>query len=85
MMHIYFRFTPVGVASLIASSVAKASNLESTFVSLAMFVLVITLVVLFIIMILVPGLFFIVIRKNPFVFLYTAIRPMMSGFAPPSS
>lgn len=78
-------FTPVGVASLIASSVAKASNLESTFVSLAMFVLVITLVVLFIILILVPGLFFIVIRKNPFVFLYTAIRPMMSGFAPPSS
>lgn len=78
-------FTPVGVASLIAASVAKADNLESTFVSLAMFVLMLTLVVVFIILILVPGLYFIITRKNPFVFLYTAIRPMMSGFAPPSS
>ena len=79
------RFTPVGVASLISTSIARAVNLESTLVSLAMFVLMMLLMVLFITLLLVPTAYFLTVRKNPLVFLYTSIRPVMAGFAPASS
>ena len=75
----------MGVASLISTSIARAVNLESTLVSMAMFVLMVLLMVLSIVVLLVPSLYFLTVRRNPLFYLYTAMRPLMAGFAPASS
>ncbi|KAL5013714.1 hypothetical protein ScPMuIL_007984 [Solemya velum] len=78
-------FTPIGACSLIAASVAKVEELENAFASLGMLVLSHTVGILIINLILVPVAYFIVVRELPFRFMYNAIRPVMTAFAPPST
>lgn len=78
-------FTPIGVASLIAHAVAKETNIESTFRSLGMFVMAYVVGIVLLLIVAIPVAYFIVVRKNPFVFLYHLLRPFVTAFATASS
>ncbi|XP_050403240.2 excitatory amino acid transporter [Patella vulgata] len=78
-------FTPIGVASLIAVSIAAANQLEETFASLGYFVLTVTTGVVIHQLVFIPILYLVFMRKNPFRFIGTLAKPWLTGFAPPSS
>ncbi|KAJ8298790.1 hypothetical protein KUTeg_022850 [Tegillarca granosa] len=80
-----YRFTPIGVASLIASSIAQIKDIDTTFKSLGVFVGGYTLGIAIHQLLVIPVLWLIVMRTNPFKFLLTAFRPWITVFAPPSS
>ncbi|XP_033752395.1 excitatory amino acid transporter-like [Pecten maximus] len=77
--------TPVGVASLICVSIVQVESIEDTFRSLGMFILYYTIGILVQHFVLIPVVYFVIIRKNPFKFLLTAIRPWMATFGTASS
>ncbi|XP_021353115.1 excitatory amino acid transporter-like [Mizuhopecten yessoensis] len=77
--------TPVGVASLICVSIIRVENLEDTFRSLGMFLLTFTVGNLLQQLLLIPSIYFLALRKNPFTFLLSTARPWMTVFGPPSS
>ncbi|XP_061197901.1 excitatory amino acid transporter 2-like [Saccostrea echinata] len=77
--------TPVGVASLIATAILKASDIENVFSSLGMFVLAHSVGIIFHQLVLIPITYFIATRKNPFYFLGTCLRPWLTVFGPPST
>ncbi|KAJ8298808.1 LOW QUALITY PROTEIN: hypothetical protein KUTeg_022868 [Tegillarca granosa] len=83
--HNLFRMSPIGVMSLIAVSIAKVDTLQQTFKILAEYIGVYTAGVLIYQLIIIPGLYFVVTRKNPAKFLLSVVRPMMVVLAPPAS
>lgn len=78
-------FTPIGVASLIATVLAKTGDLEGTFERLGMFILASMLGLAIFMFFVVPLTFFIIIRRNPLIFFANLIRPFMITFATASS
>lgn len=77
--------TPVGVASLIASAILKASDIASVFSSLGMFVLAHSVGIVFHQLVLIPITYFIATRRNPLYFLAACLRPWLTVFGPPST
>ncbi|XP_069132728.1 excitatory amino acid transporter 3-like isoform X2 [Argopecten irradians] len=77
--------TPVGVASLIAVSVARVADIEDTFSSLGLLVVAFFTGILFQQLILFPVLLFILFRMNPLYFYFKAAKAWMAVFGPPSS
>lgn len=77
--------TPVGVASLIAAAILKASDIASVFSSLGMFVLAHSVGIVFHQLVLIPITYFIATRKNPLFFLAVCLRPWLTVFGPPST
>ena len=85
-MYLYFfRFTPIGVASLIATVLAKTDDLQGTFARLGMFILAAILGLVILMFVVIPLIFFIIIRRNPIPFFANLIRPFMITFATASS
>ena len=82
--HFYLRVTPIGVASLIATALLKASDISSVFRSAGMYVLAHSIGIFFH-MSLTPLAYFITTRKNPLRFLSACLRPWITVFAPPST
>ncbi|KAJ8298631.1 hypothetical protein KUTeg_022691 [Tegillarca granosa] len=82
---ILLKFTPIGVTSLIATSVSQIKELENTFRSLGLFVGTYTIGILVHHFLLVPVVWLIVMRTNPLRLLLTSFRPIITVFAPPSS
>ncbi|XP_041367643.1 excitatory amino acid transporter-like [Gigantopelta aegis] len=85
VLHWIVWYTPVGVASLIAASIAKASEIDNTFKSLGMFVLTVTVGVAIHQLMFVQCMYFLFLRRNPLKFYFSCFRPMMTAFAPPST
>lgn len=77
--------TPVGVASLITTALLTASDIESVFTSMGMFVLAHSVGIAFHQLVLIPLTYFITTRKNPLYFMWYCLRPWLTVFAPPSS
>ncbi|XP_056014314.1 neutral amino acid transporter A-like isoform X2 [Ostrea edulis] len=77
--------TPIGVASLIATGILKASDIETVFSSLGIFVLAHSLGIVFHQLVLIPVTYFITTRKNPLTFMGFCLRPCLSVFGPPST
>ncbi|XP_052714335.1 excitatory amino acid transporter-like [Crassostrea angulata] len=77
--------TPVGVASLITTALLKASDIESVFTSMGMFVLAHSIGIAFHQLVLIPLTYFFTTRKNPLYFMGYCLRPWLTVFAPPSS
>ena len=81
----YFRYTPVGVASLIAASLAKVTDIAGVFQRVGIFVLAHTVGNAVYQLIILPVVYIVFIRKNPVKYLGTCLRPWMAAFAPPST
>lgn len=69
---------------MIASSIAQIKDIDTTFKSLGVFIGGYTLGIALHQLLVVPVLWLIVMRTNPFKFLLTAFRPWITVFAPPS-
>lgn len=77
--------TPVGVASLITTALLTASDIESVFTSMGMFVLAHSIGIAFHQLVLIPLTYFITTRKNPLYFMWYCLRPCLTVFGPPST
>ncbi|XP_033731109.1 excitatory amino acid transporter 2-like [Pecten maximus] len=77
--------TPVGVASLIAVSVAQVNDIEDTFNSLGLLVVAFLIGILLQQLVLYPSALFIIFRMNPLYFYFKAAKAWMAVFGPPSS
>ncbi|KAK7090117.1 excitatory amino acid transporter-like isoform X2 [Littorina saxatilis] len=80
-----FCLTPVGVASLIAVSIAGVADLSTTFSQLGKFLLTVCVGILLHQFIVLPVILFVTTRRNPLAFLLSIVRPYMIGFASTSS
>ncbi|KAK7090118.1 excitatory amino acid transporter 1-like [Littorina saxatilis] len=81
----FFWLTPVGVASLIAVSIAGVADISSTFSQLGKFVLTVSVGILLHQFIILPAILFVTTRRNPFLFLVSIVRPVTIGFASTST
>ncbi|OWF47183.1 excitatory amino acid transporter-like [Mizuhopecten yessoensis] len=78
-------FTPLGILSLIAASVASITQLEEMFRALGMFVGVVTLGIAVHQLILMPLIFFVSTRRNPYRFAVQIGKAWMIGLASTST
>ena len=84
-MTLCYRLTPLGVASLIAVSIAGVADIGSTFSQLGMFVVAVSVGILVHQFLILPAILFATTRRNPFIYLVTIFRPAMIGFASTST
>lgn len=74
---IFPRTTPVGVASLIAKTILTTSDVEDTFRKLGMYTLTVEIGLIFWGFIIIPLVFLVVRRTNPFKFYGTIMHSIM--------
>ncbi|XP_064635486.1 excitatory amino acid transporter-like [Lineus longissimus] len=85
IMRWFLWYTPIGVCSLIASSIAGVSDIESTFAQLGFFILVVVAGIVIHQLIIVQVIYIIVVRENPFPYYISLFRPWLTGFATTST
>lgn len=78
-------FTPIGVASLIGKTIGATKNLEDDFNRLGLYIGTQMIGFLLFMCIAVPVTYFILMRKNPFKFLFTVIHAFVIVFATSST
>lgn len=76
-----YRATPVGVASLIAKTIASTSDVEDTFTKLGYYFLTVFSGLVIFMFIIMPLVYFFIRRRNPFNFMATTIPSIMIVFA----
>ena len=81
----YFRFTPVGVASLLARTIASSKDTSGEFKQLGMYLVTVILGLLIWSLIVVPVVYFVIRRCNPFRFLLTLMEAVLIVFATSST
>ncbi|XP_076114773.1 putative sodium-dependent excitatory amino acid transporter glt-3 isoform X2 [Mytilus galloprovincialis] len=77
--------TPIGVASLIAKTLASTKNLEEDFNRLGLFIATVMAGLGILSFVALPITYFIFIRRNPFKFLWTMLQPAMIVLASTST
>ncbi|XP_034316152.2 excitatory amino acid transporter [Magallana gigas] len=77
--------TPLGVCSLIASSIAGTRDVIGTFSNLGLYVLTVTFGIILHQTVFLPVIFFLTLRRNPFTFFISVGRAWLIGFAATSS
>ncbi|XP_052066157.1 excitatory amino acid transporter 1-like [Mytilus californianus] len=78
-------FTPVGVASLLARTLASSADTSDEFKHLGMFIATVLLGFALWSLAVVPLVYFIIYRTNPFRFLFTLVEPVLITFATSST
>ncbi|XP_052103703.1 excitatory amino acid transporter 4-like [Mytilus californianus] len=78
-------FTPVGVASLLAKTIASSVDTSDEFVHLGMFISTVLLGFTLWSFAVVPLVYFFIYRTNPFRFLLTLVQPALITFATSST
>ena len=84
-MKFNFRFTPIGVASLIGKTIGGTKNLEDDFSRLGLYIATQMIGYLLFMIVAVPLTYFILMRMNPFKFLFTVIHAFIIVFATSST
>ncbi|VDI07833.1 Hypothetical predicted protein [Mytilus galloprovincialis] len=78
-------FTPIGVASLIGKTIGGTKNLEDDFSRLGLYIATQMIGYLLFMIVAVPLTYFILMRMNPFKFLFTVIHAFIIVFATSST
>ena len=81
---LFFRYSPLGVASLIAASILNVGDMQTAFSSLALFILVNVLGYACHQFVVLPLLYFALVRRNPFKIQLNVVESVLIGFAPAS-
>lgn len=77
--------TPIGVVSLIAVSIASLEVVEEVFAQMGLFIAAISVGIASQQLLIMPGIFFLFTRKNPYTFLISIARPWMIAFVTTST
>ena len=85
MLFFTCRLTPIGVASLIAKAIASTTDLVATFKGLGLFVLAEVIGDFVTGVVFIALIYFAFLRKNPFTFLVSASRAVITLVASASS
>ncbi|CAH1787037.1 unnamed protein product [Owenia fusiformis] len=78
-------YSPVGICSLMAATIAGIGNLEATFLRLGLFILTVTVGIVIHQAVVIPLIHFIATRKNPYPFYVNISRAWFTGFAATST
>ncbi|GFO05165.1 amino acid transporter [Plakobranchus ocellatus] len=81
VMHWLNWTTPVGVASLVAQSIASVSDISAVFYSIGRLVICVVVGLTFHQLVTLPAILAVLWRKNPFMFLARCVKPFFVGFA----
>ncbi|GFO22672.1 amino acid transporter [Plakobranchus ocellatus] len=73
--------TPVGVASLVAQSIASVSDINAVFYSIGRLVICVVIGIAFHQLVTLPAILAVLWRKNPFKFIARCSKPFFVGFA----
>lgn len=80
-IHIFYRLTPICVASIISSKIALVPDLWKTLEQLGLFIVISISGFLLYQLVIAQAIYFLIVRKNPFKY-YVGIMPaIMTGFA----
>ena len=82
---LYYRTTPVGVASLVAKSIATTDNLEEEFRKLGIYTATCVGGLAAWVFIVIPIVYIAIRRQNPFKFYFHILQPIMIVFATTST
>ena len=75
------RYSPIGVCFLIASKLAGTANLGSLFISLGFYMLTVLLGLFIHGFIVIPLIYLIFVRKNPFKYILGIVQAVVTAFA----
>ncbi|XP_059158552.1 neutral amino acid transporter A-like isoform X2 [Physella acuta] len=81
IIHWLFWTTPIGVMSLIAQAIASVDDIGAVFRSLGLLVGAVVAGLAIHLFIILPGILFILTRKNPYVLILRCVRPFFIAFA----
>lgn len=65
----YFRYSPIGIMSLIAGKIITIEDIGNLALMLGWYMMTVILGLLIHALIILPGLYFLAVRKNPFIFM----------------
>ena len=74
------RFAPIGICSLIMAKFAKMDDMDSIFASLGWFIVTVITAIAIHGLLLLPLLFFVLTRSNPYPFLKEMLAAMATAF-----
>ncbi|ESP04778.1 hypothetical protein LOTGIDRAFT_156002 [Lottia gigantea] len=81
----FFWAGPIGIASLVAVSIAPVEDIAGVFSRLGLFVVCVVVGLIIHQFIILPVIFIIFMRRNPFKFMLSTIRAILLGFASTST
>lgn len=77
--------TPVGISSVIAGKILSVDNLSLVMAQLVWFIITVAIGVLIYQWLVMPGIYFVFVRRNPYKFYAGLIQPMLTAFATAST
>ncbi|KAL5004873.1 hypothetical protein ScPMuIL_018329 [Solemya velum] len=77
--------TPVGIASLVTVSIASQKDVTTVFSQLGMFVIAVTVGIAVMHVLILPAIFFVIVRRNPYTFLLNIVKGWLIAFATTST
>ncbi|XP_070573847.1 excitatory amino acid transporter-like [Ptychodera flava] len=85
MVLIVMWYSPVGIMSLIAAKLLSMGDLESVLAQLGMYMLTVIIGLIIHGFMVLPGLFFVITRKNPFVYFFGVLQAWITALGTASS
>ncbi|XP_070572982.1 excitatory amino acid transporter-like [Ptychodera flava] len=85
MVLIVMWYSPVGIMSLIAAKLLSMGDLESVLAQLGMYMLTVIIGLVIHGFMVLPGLFFVITRKNPFVYFFGVLQAWITALGTASS
>eukprot|EP00795_Rhopilema_esculentum_P007649 gene7649-13470_t len=78
-------YSPIGIWSLVSAKFAEMANIEGTFRSLGLFIVTVVSAIGIHSLLVLPLIYFIVVRKNPYKFMKGLLEAMITAFGTDSS
>ena len=75
-----FRYSPIGIGSLILARFAEMENIHETFSGLALFIVTVVIGIAIHGLLVLPGLYFILTRTNPYRYLKGLTAALATAF-----
>ena len=80
LSYFYERFSPIGISSIIAGKLAAMDDIKGTIGSLGMYITTVTVACIFHSLVTLPLIYFIMVRKNPFLLLSRVLKALLTAF-----
>ena len=76
----YFRFSPIGVGSIIASKLVEVKDVKGTMENFGLFVITVTITSIIFGVVFLNIIYTIISRQNPFRLMRSMMKPMLTSF-----
>lgn len=80
MITYIFRYSPIGIWSLVSAKFAEMANIEATFRSLGLFIVTVVTAIGVHSLLILPFIYLVIVRKNPYKFMEGLLEAMATAF-----